>query len=259
MNRFIFCSLIAASFTLASAAHADLYGYVDTAGQVHLASSKLDERYQLFQKNPPPEMAIRKYDVMADATRPGLGATLSRDSTQPKASSLPAGLPAAQPRLIKASTSAPYNRMINKVAREMKLDAQLLHAIVSVESGYDALAVSPKGAIGLMQVIPETGERFGVADLTKPDANVRAGARYLKFLLGLFNHDMPLVIAAYNAGEGAVKKYKNSIPPYTETRNYVSRVLATYEARSGKSALQPAVGHIDYNRGKRVRAVLEPL
>ncbi|MXR36021.1 lytic transglycosylase domain-containing protein [Craterilacuibacter sinensis] len=258
MNRFILCSLIAASFTLASAAHADLYGYVDSAGQVHLAPKKLDERYQLFQKSPPAELAVRKYDALADATRPGLGTTLSRDIAKAARTPL-TGLPSAEPRLIKASVSAPYNKMINKVAREMKLDAQLLHSIVSVESGYDALAVSPKGAIGLMQVIPETGERFGVADLTNPDANVRAGARYLKFLLGLFNHDMPLVIAAYNAGEGAVQKYKNTIPPYPETRNYVSRVLATYEARSGKPALQTAVSHIDYNRGKRVRAVLEPL
>ncbi len=257
MNRFILCSLIAASFTLASAAHADLYGYVDSAGQVHLAPKKLDERYQLFQKSPPAELAVRKYDALADATRPGLGTTLSRDTAAARTPL--AGLPAAQPRLVKASVSAPYNKMINKVAREMKLDAQLLHSIVSVESGYDAQALSPKGAIGLMQVIPETGERFGIANLNQPDANIRAGARYLKFLLGLFNHDLPLVIAAYNAGEGAVQKYKNTIPPYPETRNYVSRVLATYEARSGKSPLQAAVSHIDYSRGKRVNAVLEPL
>jgi membrane-bound lytic murein transglycosylase MltF len=86
-----------------------------------------------------------------------------------------------------------------------------LHSIVTVESGYNPQAVSPKGAIGLMQVIPATGERFGVSRLDDPRQNLRAGARYLRFLLSQFNNDLPLVIAAYNAGEG---RCRNTATPF---------------------------------------------
>lgn len=266
MSRFLAPSLMALSLALPAVARADLYGYVDSNGQVHLAPTKVDERYQLFQKSPPAEAIARDDALRADAVRPGLGATLSQENA-PLAlghghTVTISGLPEAKPRLVRAGISQPYNGMIGRVARELKLDAHLLHAIVSVESGYDPLAVSPKGAIGLMQLIPETGERFGLnaSELINPQANIRAGARYLKFLLAQFNYNLPLVIAAYNAGEGAVQKYKNTIPPYPETRNYVARVMATYQARSGRPMLQAAVGNLGPLRGQqRVSAVFEPL
>ncbi|KVD74274.1 peptidoglycan N-acetylmuramoylhydrolase [Burkholderia sp. ABCPW 14] len=124
--------------------------------------------------------------------------------------------------------STRYDTLVASVARELGLDAKLLHAMIRVESAYDANAVSPKGATGLMQVIPATGARFGFRDLRDPHANLRAGATYLKWLLGEFDDDLTLALAAYNAGEGAVRKYRDQIPPYRETQAYVRQVLACY-------------------------------
>ncbi|WP_293763523.1 lytic transglycosylase domain-containing protein [uncultured Aquitalea sp.] len=246
-----FAALLAAVF--ATSVHADLYGFVDADGQVHLANRKIDERYQLYQKS----VSVGAADATAalsDATTPGLGATLSLDAPRPVSPAVEGLKPAPAP-VYNAKLAAQYTRLINQTAREFKLDANLLHSIVTVESGYNPQALSPKGAVGLMQVIPATGERFGVTELSDPKQNLRAGARYLRFLLGLFNNDLPLAVAAYNAGEGAVQKYRNTIPPYDETRDYVAKVLASYEKRTGvsyqrQSPLQPA--------NRRVRAVIMP-
>jgi soluble lytic murein transglycosylase-like protein len=121
--------------------------------------------------------------------------------------------------------------LIDATALDHGLDHRLLHAMIAVESGYDPTAVSPKGAIGLMQVMPATGARFGADDLNDPRQNLAAGARYLKSLLMKFDGNLPLAIAAYNAGEGAVVRYRNAIPPFAETRGYVARVLARYRAQ----------------------------
>jgi hypothetical protein len=118
--------------------------------------------------------------------------------------------------------------LIDKVARAYDHDVRLLRAIVSVESGFNVNAVSPKGAIGLMQLMPATGEAMGLRDarrqLFDPLSNLQAGARYLRRLLQLFPGRMDLVLAAYNAGEGAVLKY-GAVPPYPETQEYVVRVM----------------------------------
>lgn len=227
--------LLSALLLSSGYARADLYGYVDEQGQVHLANHAVDERYQLFQRGtlPAPETADRSA-VLADATTPGLGATLSRDSLPPPPP--PETVSTAAPTPIDPQLAARFNRLISRTAREFGLDVQLLHSIVTVESAYNPQAVSPKGAIGLMQVMPDTGKRFGVTALTDPRQNLQAGARYLHFLLERFNHDLPLVIAAYNAGEGAVQKYRNTIPPFRETRDYVARVLASYQQRKGAEA-----------------------
>ncbi|WP_041703158.1 lytic transglycosylase domain-containing protein [Pseudogulbenkiania sp. NH8B] len=224
-------------------ARADLYGYVDAQGQAHLANYPVDERYQLFQRgsSPTPEPAERSA-VLADATTPGLGATLSSDSRPPE----PVSVSEASPAPFDPQLAARFSRLISRTAREFGLDVQLLHSIVTVESAYNPLAISPKGAIGLMQVMPATGKRFGITALTDPRQNLLAGARYLHFLLERFNHDLPLVIAAYNAGEGAVQKYRNTIPPFRETRDYVAKVLASYQQRKGGES------------GTRVRAVFTP-
>ena len=115
--------------------------------------------------------------------------------------------------------------MIDEVAREVAMSPQLLHAVIEVESGYQANARSPKGAQGLMQLMPATAERFGVRNAFDPRQNIRGGALYLKWLLEYFRGDLRLALAAYNAGEAAVVKAGYRIPPIAETRDYVPKVL----------------------------------
>ncbi len=134
--------------------------------------------------------------------------------------------------------SIQYNTLIRAIAEEVGVDAHLLHAVIQVESGYNTQARSPKGAQGLMQLIPATAERFGVNNADDPESNIRGGARYLKNLLDLFNNDLHLALAAYNAGEGAVQKHNNTIPPYPETQSYVARVLSILEQRKIKEMVK---------------------
>lgn len=122
--------------------------------------------------------------------------------------------------------------IVAAVAMRHALDPALLHAIVTVESAYNVRALSPRGAAGLMQLLPETARRYGISDLFDPVQNLTAGARYLRDLLALFKQDLALALAAYNAGENAVIRHGNVIPPYPETQSYVPRVLATYRAYS---------------------------
>lgn len=122
-----------------------------------------------------------------------------------------------------------FKDLIADAASRHRVDEKLLHAVIQTESAYNSNAVSPAGAVGLMQLMPATARRFGVMDRNDPDQNVDGGARYLKYLIGLFGpYNLDLAVAAYNAGENAVMKYNNSIPPYPETRNYVKQVLALY-------------------------------
>jgi soluble lytic murein transglycosylase-like protein len=121
-----------------------------------------------------------------------------------------------------------YDRIVEEVAHAHGLDGALLHAVISVESHYNPRAVSKKGAAGLMQLMPETARRYGVSDSFDPAQNLHGGAKYLRDLLTLFNSDMSLALAAYNAGENAVIRHGNRIPPFRETRNYVPRVLDYY-------------------------------
>ncbi len=123
-----------------------------------------------------------------------------------------------------------FKELIQKVANLTQLEAALLHAIAQVESTYNPNAISSKGAVGLMQLMPATARRFGVSDRTNVNANLYGGARYLRYLLKLFNNNKKLAIAAYNAGENAVKRYGNKIPPYKETKNYVTKVMKLYNA-----------------------------
>jgi soluble lytic murein transglycosylase-like protein len=117
-----------------------------------------------------------------------------------------------------------YRLFVESAAEQYNLPLPLLHAVITVESAYNPQAVSRAGAMGLMQLMPDTAERFGVKNSFSPDENIRGGSRYLQHLMGLFKGDLNLVLAAYNAGEGAVMKYGNSIPPYAETQNYVRKV-----------------------------------
>lgn len=137
---------------------------------------------------------------------------------------------AQRPRVASA-----FSPLIERQARARGVDPGLVHAVIRAESGYRPDAVSPKGAVGLMQLMPATASRFGVADREHPESNVSAGTAYLRQLLDRFN-SVPLALAAYNAGEGAVMRHGNQIPPYAETRGYVARVLRDY----GEAAIAPA-------------------
>ncbi|WP_313456216.1 lytic transglycosylase domain-containing protein [Stenotrophomonas sp.] len=130
-----------------------------------------------------------------------------------------------------SAAAARWTSLIDQVAAEHAVDAHLLHAIVTVESAYNATARSHAGALGLMQVIPATGKRFGASNLLDPLQNLRAGTAYLVWLNKRFNGNLDLMLAAYNAGEGAVQRHGNRIPPYAETRQYVAKVTALYNAR----------------------------
>jgi len=129
---------------------------------------------------------------------------------------------------IVSENKAKYTGIINRTASKHKVDVRLVHAVIQAESSYNADAKSSAGAVGLMQLMPKTAKKYGVSDRSNPDQNIDGGTRYLKDLLTLFNSDMSLAVAAYNAGENAVIKYNNKIPPYPETRNYVKTVLALY-------------------------------
>ncbi|CAN5241002.1 hypothetical protein BH10PSE18_BH10PSE18_27320 [soil metagenome] len=205
---------------------ADIFGYVDEKGVAHFAAEKLDERYQLFFRGG------QSFD-----TENGV-APLGRNlSVTPG----PAGVPPAAQTLMALFESSPSYKVAKSALQEASkrndIDYELLQALVATESGFDAHAVSPKGALGLMQLMPDTAQRYGVRGdkrtslekkLFDPVVNIAAGARYLGDLLALFEGEVELALAAYNAGEGAVQRAGNRIPNYRETQNYVKTVLQLY-------------------------------
>lgn len=129
---------------------------------------------------------------------------------------------------------------IGKYSQRYGVDADIIKAVIAVESCYNPYAVSPKGAQGLMQLIPETAARFGVANSFDSSENIHGGTRYLSWLMKRYDGDLNKAIAAYNAGEGAVDKYQG-IPPYDETQHYVQRVLTVYSRLSGAPVSLPVV------------------
>ena len=122
-----------------------------------------------------------------------------------------------------------FDPTIRSVAKIYQLPHTLLHAVITAESSYDPDAISRAGAVGLMQLMPETAKQYGVSNRRDPKQNIYGGSRYLRYLLKLFKNDLSLALAAYNAGEGTVKRYGNKIPPYKETRNYVKKVIKYYK------------------------------
>ncbi|MCJ0762687.1 lytic transglycosylase domain-containing protein [Variovorax sp. CYS-02] len=208
-------------------AHADVWGYVDEKGVAHFAAEREDERYELFFRGD------ESFDT-AQGVAPGAAA---RGAGTPRAVSVPT----AGPRLIAFFEVSPSYKAIKHVLREAsdlhKIDYELLQALIATESGFDTGAVSPKGAVGLMQIMPATAQRYGVQGdrtapvekkLTDPRINIRAGARYLSDLIAMFPGRLELALAAYNAGEGAVQRAGNQIPNYKETQNYVKTVMQLY-------------------------------
>ena len=211
--------LVLASCLLSSVARADVYGYVDAQGDTHFSTEALDARYQLFIK--------------------GDGVFNSSQLISATTAAAPEPAPT---RLFKVLTEHPnlkkFEALLASAAAEFNVDLALMKAMMAAESGFNPAAVSPKGAIGLMQIMPATAERYGLVGdarnsiqqkLADPKTNVRLAARYLRELTALFPDQQALVIASYNAGEGAVQKYRNTIPPYPETRNYVRLVTQFYQ------------------------------
>lgn len=137
-------------------------------------------------------------------------------------------------RVVKSASSSqskvlPYFDIIQEVARRYQINSELIKAIIKVESNYNPRAVSPKGARGLMQLMPSTAKRFGVQDVFDPEENITGGVKFLQYLFDVFGEEnLELVLAGYNAGEEAVKKYGNTVPPYRETKQYVKQVMALY-------------------------------
>lgn len=212
--------LAAGLVSCAGAVHADIYGFIDEHGMGHFSTEKLDERYELFAKG---DQSFDSGDLASEAARRKKDAA----PQTPMARFL-----VQHPRLKQ------YDALLNQTAKDFAIEPALLKAVIAAESGFNPAAVSPKGAIGLMQIMPATAERFGLrADkqrsierkLADPKINIRLGARYLRELMRLFPDRLDLVLASYNAGEGAVRKYRNSVPPYPETRNYVQVVNHFYE------------------------------
>jgi soluble lytic murein transglycosylase-like protein len=191
---FLVTTLLTASSV---AANPKIYTYIDAQGQRHYTDVPDNNRYRLLVLSPQDRTASGdRYDqqLLAKATQ--------------------------------------YDAIIEHAAVSSAVESNLLRAVIVVESGFNSRAVSKRGAVGLMQLMPATASRFGVSNRYDARQNVHAGARYLKFLIDHFGHDIRLALAAYNAGEEAVERNGGQIPPFSETMAYVPRVLKIYRMLS---------------------------
>jgi soluble lytic murein transglycosylase-like protein len=196
----LLCLAIAAAAP-AALASSGIFGFVDDDGVEHLSNIPDDKRYRL---------------VLADRFEPARVALRAPRGVL----ALPFG-------------QRPFHDSVLRASSDTGVDAALLHAVITVESGYNQGAVSPKGATGLMQLLPGTAKRYGTVNLLDPGENIRAGARYLRDLLAMFDNNLELALAAYNAGENAVIRHGRRLPPYAETRRYVPLVVAHYRKLGG--------------------------
>jgi soluble lytic murein transglycosylase-like protein len=224
-------------------ARANLWGYLDEQGAAHFATEKLDERYQLFFKG----------ETNVDA------------AARAKAAAPPASEDFSRSRIYQYVTRHPnvakFAPLIERDAKLNGLDPALVKAVIAVESAFDPAAISPKGALGLMQLTPDTGARYGVVTdkgrsaeqkLLDPAINLSIGTRYLRDLLVLFANDLGLALAAYNAGENTVQYYKQSIPPFPETQEYVKLVRQFYALYRPPPAVPPAPARVMIPRRQRM-------
>jgi soluble lytic murein transglycosylase-like protein len=189
-HRILLLLQVALIFCSVTAA-ADIYKYEDREGVLHFTDAPTDRRFKIY-------MRVIKRDRRLRTTFHLTGC--ARDPKE-------------------------FEPIINSCAVRYGVDKSLVKAVIQAESGYNPNAVSSKGAAGLMQLMPKTAQDLKVADSFDPTENIRGGVRYLKFLLDTFKGDVPLALAAYNAGLSKVARY-GGIPPYEETRNYVGRVLS---------------------------------
>ncbi len=205
-----------------SPAWADVWGFVDAQGVPHFADQRLDDRYELFFR------ATETFDTTLDPPAPDVSGAGPVSGV-------------VSPRMLEFFESSPTFKALAPHLKEASsahsIDFELLQALIIAESAFNPYAVSPKGAVGLMQIMPDTARRYGVdgdkrvaleQKLTDPRTNIRTGSRYLRDLINMFPGQLELAIAAYNAGEGAVQRAGNRIPNYKETQNYVKTVLGLY-------------------------------
>ena len=219
---------------------ADVWGFIDEKGVAHFAAERVDARYELFFKGG--ESFDTQQGLASKSDSKNAANATNAVAANTSAASLAAKDKANSKIQAYFDVSTNFKAVrhhMRDAAKTYNVDFELLQAMIVAESGFDHLAVSPKGAIGLMQLMPDTAKRFGVnADKSKsvelklrdPKTNINAGAKYLRTLINMFPGKLELAIASYNAGEGAVQKYGNKIPPYKETQNYVSTVIQTYLA-----------------------------
>lgn len=199
MRSFYSAFILCVGSLLPGAASADIYSYTSEDGAVHFTNVPTDKRFRVVLRTP-------------------------RESSSPESVAPSYGGRAPQ----SFRNYKTYGAIVDNAAESVQVDNALVHAVISAESGYNQNAVSPKGATGLMQLMPATARRYGVTNIYDPVQNIQAGARYLRDLLSMFNNDLRLAVAAYNAGENAVIRHGNRIPPYRETMNYVPKVMGYY-------------------------------
>jgi soluble lytic murein transglycosylase-like protein len=197
INRlFLMTALVACAAS--APAFADIYSFKDERGVVHFTNiTPSDKRFRMIRRE------------------------VNNPAPMPIASGSPVYMPS------QASIQR-YSSLIEAAARAHGVESALVHAVISAESGYNPAALSKAGARGLMQLMPATAQRYGVQNIMDPQENISGGVKYLKDLLQMFQGNMELAVAAYNAGENAVVRYGNKIPPYAETVNYVPKVLGFY-------------------------------
>ena len=239
-KRLLLCLAV---WAMAGSTFAEIWGYIDDKGVGHFSATKEDARYELFSREAAPATDTAASQLGSDPIPPQVrecGLELGSDPnclpSSPSTTSL-------SPKLAKFFESSQVLKNIKPhmqaAAHKYLLDVELLQALIAAESGFNVTAISPKGALGLMQLIPETAARYGVQGdrrasqqqkLFDPHTNIHAGSHYLRDLLTLFKGQLDLALAAYNAGEGAVQKAGNKIPNYPETQNYVKTVTQMYAA-----------------------------
>jgi len=209
------------ALALMPTAEADVYKYVDAQGNIYFTDSPLKgSAYRLEWK--------REASKLASDNRAALSGLGARRIT-------PVRIPEASGSM--RERRAAYESLIQAYARRYRLSPELLHAVIRAESAYNPHAVSRAGAQGLMQLMPGTAARYGVRNSFDPAENIRGGAAYLRDLLDLFDQDLRLALAGYNAGEGAVMKYGRTIPPYPETQGYVRKVMQFLWAERPRGAM----------------------
>jgi len=214
MRVFLYCALMLATLVaLEKESVADVYKFVDSTGHVFYTDHPSHAGYRRIIRTPITVRANHVYKTPMLGR--GLASSMTRTSVSPTL----------------ARNRREFAGLIEAAASKYSLDPALLHAIVRAESSYNPDAVSNKGAVGLMQLMPATAARYGVRDRRDPVENIDGGARYLSELMEMFQSDLRLTVAAYNAGENSVKRHGYKVPPIPETQDYVVRVLDYYRRR----------------------------
>ncbi len=218
-----------------SLAQADVYKFIDSNGRVYYTDEQRHGLYKRIIKTSPYRLKLKENGYYANNFQTSLHSPY-RSNALHSPYRFKGRDQGGYPTIFSNfkghngfnANKSRFSSVIASAAYKNRVDERLVHAVIQTESAYNPSAVSSAGAVGLMQLMPDTARRYGVTNRSDPAQNVEGGTRYLKYLLGMFNYNLGLAVAAYNAGENAVIKYNNTIPPYPETRNYVKQVLARY-------------------------------